>query len=149
LVGTKLAIRFPEINIENKSFSTADAPSARAGGFFIGDTAFHVTVHPTPGHYQRCQQNIHQGMKVYLLVPDDILAGARQNAQLTAAGQISVESIESFVSQNLDELSVFSKNRMTGGFTRLLQTYNQRVDAVENDKSLLIEIPHNLQEENT
>ena len=149
LVGAKLVIRFPEIDVENKSFSTADAPSARPGDFIIGDTAFHVTVHPTPGHYQRCQQNIQQGMNVYLLVPDDMLAGARQIAQLIAPCQISVESIESFVSQNLDELSIFSKNQIMGGFSRLLQTYNQRVDAVENDKSLLLQIPHNLQGANT
>ena len=146
LVGAKLALRFPDIEIENKSFSTADAPTARPGDFFIGDTAFHVTVHPMPGHFQRCQENIRQGMKVFLLVPNEVLAAARQIAALTAPGQISVESIESFVSQNLEELSVFSKNRIVMGIAKLLEIYNHRVDAVENDKSLLVEIPHNLQE---
>jgi hypothetical protein len=149
LVGAKLALRFPDVEVENKSFSTADALTARPGDFFIGDTAFHVTVHPTPGHFQRCQANIRQGMKVYLLVPDGVLAAARQIAILTAPGQISVESIESFVSQNLDEISVFSKNEMVTGIAQLLEIYNHRVDAVENDKSLLIEIPHNLQESNS
>lgn len=144
LVGAKLCLRFPEMTIENKSYSSADAPSSRPGDFFIGDTAFHVTVHPMPGHFQRCLENIRQGMKVYLLVPDNVLAAARQIAVLTAPSQISVESIESFVSQNLDEISAFSKNDVVNGFAQLLEIYNQRVDNIDNDKSLLIEIPHNL-----
>ena len=146
LIGAKLALRFPDIAVENKSSSTADAPTARPGDFFIGHAAFHVTVHPTPGHFQRCLENIEQGLKPYLLVLDEVLAGARQIANLQAPSKIAVESIESFVSQNLDELSTYQQDRLVSGFARLLQLYNQRVDAVENDKSLLIEIPRNLAE---
>ncbi len=144
LVGAKLALRFPQNHVENKSYSTADAPSARPGDFTLGDTAFHVTISPSSGHFERCLENIRQGMRPYVLVPDNVLSGARQLATITAVGKISVESIEFFVSQNLDELSTFSKNNLISGFGRLLQLYNQRVDVVENDKSLLIEIPHNL-----
>lgn len=57
-----------------------------------------------------------------------------------------MESIETFVSQNLDELSVFKKDELMSGLRRLLETYNERVDAVETDKSLMIDIPKNLEE---
>jgi hypothetical protein len=60
------------------------------------------------------------------------------------AGKIAVESIESFVSQNIEEISVFSKSQLTSGFRNLIKTYNERVDASEIDKSFLIEIPDNL-----
>lgn len=59
-------------------------------------------------------------------------------------GRISVRSIEDFVSQNLDELFALSDGDLISGFRRLLEVYNERVDRVETDKSLLIEIPRNL-----
>ncbi len=59
-------------------------------------------------------------------------------------GRIAVESIESFVSQNIDELSMFSSDGIADELRALLETSNRRVDAVENDKSLLIEFPPNL-----
>ena len=144
LVGAKLELRFPKIIIGNESYSTADDQLGRPGDFCIGDTAFHVTVAPMPALYEKCKKNIDDGFRVYLLVPDRTLNGARQNADLILPGKISVESIESFVSQNIDELSVFSKQRLTAGFRQLMETYNKRVDYCEIDKSMLIELPKNL-----
>lgn len=144
LVGAKLQLRFPHIQIGNESYSTADDQLGRPGDFLVNDTAFHVTVSPMSAVYEKCKRNIEEGLRAYLLVPDRCLLGARQNAEAFAPGRISVESIESFVSQNIEELSIFSKDRIVEGFHRLLETYNQRVDAAEIDKSMLIEIPRNL-----
>ncbi len=144
LVGSKLQLRFPHVQIGNESYSTADDQLGRPGDFQVGDTAFHVTVAPMPAVYEKCKRNIEEGLRVYLLVPDRCLVGARQNADTIAPGKISVESIESFVGQNIEELSIFSKDRIVEGFLRLLETYNQRVDATETDKSMMIEIPRNL-----
>jgi len=144
LIGAKLQLRFPHVQIENESYSTADDQLGRPGDFLVGDTAFHVTVAPMPAVYEKCKRNMEEGLRVYLLVPDRCLVGARQNAETIAPGKISVESIESFVGQNIEELSVFSRDRIVEGFHRLLETYNQRVNATEIDKSMLIEIPRNL-----
>lgn len=146
LVGAKLQLRFPDIAVGNESYSTADDQLGRPGDFYIGDTAFHVTATPMPPLYEKCKKNLSDGYRVYLLVPDSILAGTRQNAELAAPGRISVQSIESFVSQNVEELSHFEKDRLAGGFRALLDKYNERVDATELDKSMLIEIPRNLPE---
>ncbi|WP_134217370.1 DUF4928 family protein [Pelotomaculum sp. FP] len=81
----------------------------RPGDFLVGDTAFHVTVAPMPAVYEKCKRNIEDGFRVYLLVPDRSLIGAKQNAETVAPGKITVESIEPFVGQNIEELSVFSK----------------------------------------
>jgi len=145
LVGAKLQVRFPEIAIGNESYSTADDQLGRHGDFLIGDTSFHVTVAPMAAVYEKCRKNIEQGFKVYLLVPGRRLSAAWQNAEDAGIEQqIAIEAIESFVSQNIDELSEFSKQKLSIEFKSLLETYNKRVDAIESDKSLLLEIPANL-----
>jgi hypothetical protein len=144
LVGAKLQLRFPEIVVGNESYSTADDQLGRPGDFYIGDTAFHVTVAPMIGVYEKCKHNLENGYRVYLLVPERALTGARQNVELMVPGRIAVESIESFVGQNIEELSYFMRDKLKNGFRRLLESYNQRVDKSETDKSMLVEIPRNL-----
>lgn len=145
LVGAKLQLRFPEIEVSNEGGSTADMQTQRPGDFLIGHTAFHVTVAPMPPVFEKCRHNIQQGFKPFLLVPDSKLIGARQIAEQTCEQQIAVESIESFVSQNINEISAFSKDKLTTSFKDLVLLYNRRVDEVETDKSLMIELPSNLQ----
>lgn len=144
LVGAKLQLRFPELKIGNESYSTKDDQLGRHGDFLVGDTVFHVTVAPTQGVYDKSKRNIEEGLRPYLLVKDYCLTGARQNADLAAPGRIVVESIETFVSQNIEEIALFSKNNLESGLYRLLVTYNQRVDEAEIDKSMMIDIPTNL-----
>jgi len=144
LIGAKLQLRFPDLSISNEAVTTADMQTARPGDFLVGHTAFHVTVAPMPAVFEKCKANISQGLKPFLLVPDNKLIGARQIAEQTSEQQIAVESIESFVSQNINEISQFNKDQLTGGFKELIALYNQRVDEVETDKSLMIELPSNL-----
>lgn len=148
LVGAKLQFRFPDLKVSNESASTADKPTNRSGDFSIGNTVFHVTVSPMEGVYKKCQENLKEGLKVYLIVPDDKLAGARQLADQYGKGQIAVESLESFISQNIEEISVFTSDRLKNSIVRLVKLYNERVNAVEVDKSLMIELPSNLQKYN-
>lgn len=144
LVGAKLQLRFPEMQIENLSYSTADVQLKRSGDFLVGNTVFHVTVSPMPAVYDKCKHNLENGLRPFLLVEDQVVVGTKQNTESVAPGQIIVESIETFISQNIDELSLFSSDKIKNGLKGLIDTYNQRVDQIENDKSLLIEIPPNL-----
>ena len=141
LVGAKLALRFPDYNIRNSAASAADEQADESGDFEINDCVFHVTVSPNNGHYDKCQTNLANGFRVFLLVPDRILAGTRQNAELATAGRVSVESIESFVSQNIEELSEFASEKVSQNMRLLLETYNERLSEVESDLSLQINIP--------
>ena len=145
LVGAKLSLRFPGKDIRNKRFSESDAQSGYHGDFEIGSTVFHVTVAPMPELFEKCKGNLERGLRVYLLVPDAVVIGTRQNTVLVAGGRIAVESIESFVATNVDELCEFDGDRLKSGFRRLLEAYNTRVDEVELDKSMLIDIPANLE----
>lgn len=144
LVGAKLQLRFPDIEVSNEGGSTADMQTQRPGDFLIGHTAFHVTVAPMPPVFEKCRHNISQGFKPLLLVPDSKLMGARQIAEQICGQQIAVESIETFVSQNINEISLFSKDKLMVSFRQLITIYNNRVNQVETDKSLMIELPSNL-----
>ncbi len=145
LVGAKLALRFPDKTIRSKRFSTSDAQFGFAGDFEVGNTAFHVTVAPMPELFEKLKANLERGLRVYLLVPKTQVVGTEQNASLLAEGRIAVASIESFVATNIDELSEFDGSKLKSGFRCLLEKYNERTEAVELDKSLLIEIPPNLE----
>ena len=141
LIGAKLALRFPDMKIENRSASAADEQGGRAGDFLVGDTVFHVTVSPNSGHYEKCEENLNANFRVYFLVSNGILFGARQYIAERFGGRVAVESCESFVSQNLEELSEFCGDKIRDCFLRLLETYNARVREVEVDLSLLVDIP--------
>ncbi len=144
LVGAKLALRFPLHDIRNSPASAADEQAHQQGDFQINDCIFHVTVAPNLGHYAKCRSNIVNGFRVFLLVTDDKLTGARQIAELEIGDGISVESIQSFVSQNIEELSEFAGKRVAQSVRRLLEKYNERVSQVETDLSLRIKIPASL-----
>jgi len=144
LVGAILQLRFPNLVVSNHSYSTADQSHSMPGDFYVGDTAVHVTVSPSPSHYQRIDENLVDGLRVYLLVPESLLLGARQNVREEISARVSVVSIESFVSQNIDEMSTFSESAGRGEIARLLTEYNRRCSEVEMDPSLLIEIPQAL-----
>lgn len=148
LIGAKLQLRFPGIMVSNESASTADRPTHRSGDFTIGDTVFHVAVSPSKGVYEKCQKNLEEGLKVYLIVPDGKLAGARQLVEQYCNAQIAIESLESFISQNIEEISVFAADQLKHNLANLINIYNDRVNAVEMDKSLLIELPSNLEKYN-
>jgi hypothetical protein len=96
------------------------------------------------GVFEKCKRNIDEGYRPLLVVPHDKVLGSMQIAEETAPGKIMVISLESFISQNIEELSGFSGDKFRSKFRSLLDIYNLRVDQTEMDKSLLIEIPENL-----
>lgn len=141
LVGAKLQLRYPEVPVPNFSYSTSDHQQGRPGDFHLEDTAFHVTVSPVGAVFERCRINLNNGLRAYLLVPDRVIAGTRQNAEAIAPGSIFVDSIEAFVGGNVDEMSVFNRKNVVSQFRQLIEIYNSRVDEIESDKSMMIEVP--------
>ncbi len=142
LVGAKLAIRFPDKTIPNFSYSAADDQGGRAGDFQVGETAFHVTVAPSKAHAARCAKNLRDGLAAFLIVDETNVDRARYALEFERiAGRVAVESVESFVGQNLSELAEFTADRVVRTWGNLLRTYNARVSEVETDGSLLIEVP--------
>ena len=145
LVGAKLALRYPEIDVENRNYTTADIQLGLPGDFLISDTAFHVTVSPMPQVVEKCRENLRDGYRVILLVMDSRTAAARQFAEdLEIESRVAIYAIEDFVGRNIEELGQFSTQNVRAEFRNLLVKYNERVEQVEPDKSIMIEIPRNL-----
>ncbi|HEY6309468.1 MAG TPA: DUF4928 family protein [Streptosporangiaceae bacterium] len=146
LVGAKLSLRFPDRDIGNESYSTADQQTDRPGDFLVGDTAIHVTMSPGDNLMSnRCRDNLQDGFRPLVLVPDDRVEAARQLAANAGIGdRVAVSSVEEFVGTNIEEIAAFAAPEIRSGLRALLQRYNQRVQAVEPDPSLQIEIPGNL-----
>ena len=94
------------------------------------------------GHINRCKKNVRDGLSVFLIVPDMKIASAR--ALLDTQGmedKVAVESVESFVGQNISELAEFAPETFRNTLGDLLREYNRRVAEVETEGSLAIQIP--------
>jgi hypothetical protein len=146
LVGAKLAMRFPDQEVSNHSYSTADVPTGRPGDFVLGSTVFHVTVAAISSSLMRkCRQNVRNNYRVVLLVPDGNREGARQWASSENLGDtVEVAGLETFIGQNVDEMAGFNQGQFENRLRQLLEIYNQRVRDAEPDPSLEIEIPANM-----
>jgi hypothetical protein len=145
LVGAKLALRYPHKTIENYSYTTADLQLGRHGDYEVGDTAFHVTVAPMQAVIDKCVDNIRHGFRPILLVVEHKIEAARQMAEMSGhADHVGINSLEQFVGQNVEEMGEFGKDALRKNVKALLEKYNQRVDEIETDRSLLIEIPENI-----
>lgn len=146
LVGAKLALRFPDCEVGNDSYSTADQQTARPGDFSIGNTAFHVTMSPSERLLShRCKDNVAQGYRPVILVPENRVIAALQLADnADMIGQVSVIAIETFVGLNVEEMAYFTSDGVRKGIRGLLEKYNERVAISEPDPSLRIEIPEML-----
>lgn len=145
LVGAKLALRFPEETIANFSSTTADQQLGRSGDFVVKDAIFHVTMVPGEAVVEKCRENLKNGYRPFLVVPEHKLGMALGLAEQKEIGErVAIYSIEAFVSQNIEELATFGKTKLAEELREFLETYNLRVQEVETDLSLLIEIPENL-----
>lgn len=142
LVGAKLALRFPAMVITNNSSTTADKQTSRPGDFLVGDTAIHVTMSPKSELFDGvCVTNLANGYRPRVLVPEGKLEAARQMCE---DDRVAVGSIEDFVGTNVEEMASFDGDQIKSGLRLLLEKYNERVQQIETDPGLLIEVPTNL-----
>lgn len=141
LVGAKLDCALGKGKFAHNSFSTADAPGQRAGDFFVGDVAIHVTTSPGEAVIDRCQENLNNGYKPVLVTTQrgmTVAEGLADNKGL--ADRIDIFEIEQFVALNLYELGEFAADGRRMAVTDVVNRYNEIVDDEETDPSLQIEI---------
>ncbi len=140
LVGAKLDCALGAAQLQHNSFSTADAPSGRAGDFFLGDVAIHVTTSPGEALIERCRDNLNDGHRPIIVTLAKGLAVAEVLAEnLGLAERIDVFEIEQFVALNLYELGRFALEGRRAAVGELIERYNQIIAEVETDPSLSIE----------
>lgn len=141
LVGAKLDRALGEGSFVHNSFSTADAPSGRAGDFFIGDVAIHVTTSPGEALLDRCEENLNDGFRPVIVTTRSGVAvaeGLAKNKGL--ADRVDVFEVEQFVALGLYEVGKFATEGRRLAVNDLVARYNAVVDEVETDPSLKIEL---------
>ena len=141
LVGAKLDCALGKGHLQHNSFSTADAPSERAGDFFLGDVAIHVTTSPGEAVIERCRENLNDGHRPILVTVQrglGVAEGLATNVGL--ADRIDIFEIEQFVALNLYELAKFAADGRRTAITDLVTRYHEIVDEFETDPSLKIEL---------
>jgi hypothetical protein len=141
LVGAKLDCALGQGHLQHNSFSTADAPGDRAGDFFLGDVAIHVTTSPGEAVIERCRENLNDGHRPIVVTVQrglSVAEGLATNVGL--ADRIDIFEIEQFVALNLYELAKFAAEGRKTAVTDLVSRYNEIVDEFETDPSLKIEL---------
>lgn len=140
LVGAKLDCALGTGSFEHNSFSTSDAQSGRAGDFFIGDVAIHVTTAPGEAVIGRCRDNIDDGHRPIIVTTSRGLSAAEVLAENAGLGdRIDVFEVEQFVALNLYELGKFAAEGRRTAVGEVVTRYNEIIEDVETDPSLKIE----------
>ncbi len=141
LVGAKLDCALGKGRFEHNSFSSADAPGERAGDFFIGDVAIHVTTSPGEAVIEKCGENLNNGHRPILVTVQRGLTVAEGLANnIGLADRIDIFEIEQFIALNLYEIAKFAADGRKVAVADLVERYNEIVDEVETDPSLGIEL---------
>ncbi|MDP3908249.1 DUF4928 family protein [Novosphingobium sp.] len=140
LVGAKLDCALGAGGFSHNSYSTSDAQSGRAGDFFIGDVAIHVTTSPGEAVIERCRDNLNDGYRPILVTMQRGLTVAEALADNAGIGdRVDVFEIEQFIALNLYELGKFAAEGRRVAVGDLVTRYNEVVEEYETDPSLKIE----------
>ena len=140
LVGAKLDCAIGSGHFQHNSFSTSDAQSRRAGDFFVGDVAIHVTTSPTEAVIERCRDNLNEGYRPILVTLQRNVSGAELLADNQGVSErLDIFEIEQFIALNLYELGKFGASGRKTAVSDLINRYNRIIDEIETDPSLRIE----------
>lgn len=140
LVGAKLDCALGRGLVAHNSFSTSDQQTGRAGDFFLGDVAIHVTTAPGEAVIGRCRDNLDDGLRPVLVTMQrglTVSEALAENAGL--ADRVDVFEIEQFIALNLYEIGKFAPEGRRIAVADLVTRYNEIVEEVETDPSMKIE----------
>lgn len=145
LVGAALCLQYPEMDVDNHSYTTADEQTGRVGDFVVENAALHVTTAPGEALMRKCETNLALDLFPMVLTLRERIAAAEGLAgNFNIADLISVRNIVEFVADAVDIPAKYARGQMVTRLRGLLDAYNARVAAAEPDPSLQVEIPGNL-----
>jgi hypothetical protein len=140
LVGAKLDAVLGPGKFEHNSSSTSDEQTGRAGDFFVGDSAIHVTTSPGEAVIERCRNNLDDNYRPIIVTTERghaVAQGLAENMGLDE--RIDILEVEQFLAGNLHELGGFEKDGRVTAIKDLISRYNEIIDEFETDPSLKIE----------
>jgi len=141
LIGAKLVRQYPKEKIPNYPGHAGDTQTGRPGDFCLGSSCYHVTAAPGRGVLSKCGENLQVGLHPILLVPRDEFGKASHLAEDEGIrDRITLVAIEDFIATNIIEMSAGQQKAFLQHLKALIETYNQRLEQVETDMSLKIDL---------
>ncbi len=142
LVGAKLDLILPEEKrVAHHGANVADCPTARAGDFVLDDVAIHVTTAPSESLIRKCKVNIETGLRPIIVTIAEGRAGIESIAKaFEIEGRIDVIEAEQFIATNILEWSQFTEKSQRDEILRLISRYNEIIQGIETDPSLMIQL---------
>lgn len=139
LIGAKLELSLPELEITHNGASVADTVSARSGDFVIDNTIIHCTTAPSELLMWKCQANIQSGQHPIILTIGKMLGAAEGLAEnLGIEGRVEILDALQFLAANLYEMSLFKASNRKITVVKLIEKYNEIIAEHESDASLRI-----------
>jgi hypothetical protein len=141
LVGAKLQRRHPDKSIPNYPGHAGDLQTGRKGDFDIDGISYHVTTTPGPDVIRKCKANAESNRHPVLVVPRDKVDKARTIAEVEGIDkQLTILALEDFIADNVIEISVDQQTDFLSTLKDIIEEYNRRVQEVENEAALRIEL---------
>lgn len=143
LIGAKLERRYASENIRipNHPAHAGDIQTERKGDFVVGNIVYHITATPGEQVIRKCAASIQRGEHPVLLVPRDKQPAAVALAEIQQIeNQLSIMAIEDFIGLNIIELATARKTSLFDVFNEVIAAYNRRLEEVETDMSLKINV---------
>ena len=141
LVGAKLELAMPKVQITHNGFSVADAVSDRSGDFMLDDTIIHCTTAPTEALLKKCKANLQSGKRPIILTLAKMIGAAEGMAEtLGIEGRVEIMDALQFLAANLYEMSLFKAAQRKITMERLAKKYNEIISEHESDASLRINL---------
>lgn len=141
IVGAKLQLRFPEIEVPNERAFAGDRQTGRDCDFEVGELRVIVSVSPKPQHFDVVRQLVDCGKEVVLVVSEKHLRSATGHImKWKLPDPPQVASVYGYIKSNLTEISVAKQISKSEMCQKLIVEYNRRVE-VENDPSLRVVLP--------
>lgn len=142
LVGAKLdLILSGGKKVAHHGANVADSSTSRAGDFVLDDVAIHVTTAPSEALIRKCKTNIEAGLRPIIVTIAESRAGVESIAKgFDIEGRIDVIEAEQFIATNILEWSQFKEKSHRPEILKLINKYNEIVQKVETNPSLLINL---------
>jgi hypothetical protein len=141
MVGAKLSMMLPDLNLEHNSFTTADDQKNRSGDFDVGDAAIHVTATVTESLISKCLSNLSANIIPIIVTSAKSLPtalGLAGNAGI--AQRIEFFEITQFLSINIFEAGRFKKLDNVSSTKKIIEEYNDLIERYETDHSMKIKL---------
>ncbi len=141
LVGAKIELSVPNVQLTHFGASVANHSTHRAGDFQIGEAVIHVTTMPSESLIEKCKENHRSNFSPIIITMADRVSVASANAEMLGIqDRIEVLAAEQFLATNLHELSAFQISAREATLRELIERYNQLIETYETDPGLKIQL---------